>query len=86
MIKTVRDPEIYSVFFLSKIYMYRKIKSILTAPSLKSSKVSEYIVNLIGKVQSFFTGADTEFFFFFLGGGALGQSGYSNFFMKKITY
>ena len=46
--------------------MYRKIKSILTAPSLKSSKVSEYIVNLIGKVQSLFTGADTDFF---LGGG-----------------
>ena len=65
--------------------MYRKIKSILTAPSLKSLKVSEYIVNLIGKVQSLFTGADTEFFFFG-GGGALGQSGYSNFFMKKITY
>ena len=83
MIKTVRDPEIYSVFFLSKIYMYRKIKSILTAPSLKSSKVSEYIVNLIGKVQSLFTGADTEFFF---GGGGTGAVWILKLFMKKKTH
>ena len=63
---------------------YRKIKSILTAPSLKSSKVSEYIVNLIGKVQSLFTGADTEFFF--LGGGDTGAVWILKLFMKKITY